>query len=69
MAKAYCKKMGYKFIFANEDKFGFETKGGQLWTLDYIELEDKLKVQEEKTETIDIDEVERINNIYKFLKM
>jgi hypothetical protein len=43
VAKAYCKKMGYTFIFANEDKFGFEDKNGQLWTLDYFELERKLR--------------------------
>lgn len=43
VARAYCKKMGYEFIFANEYKFGFETKDGQLWTLDYFELAEKLK--------------------------
>lgn len=43
IAKAYCKKMGYTFIFANEDKFGFEDKNGGLWTLTYFELENKLK--------------------------
>lgn len=43
VAKAYCKKMGYSFIFANEDKFGFEDKQGGLWTLTYFELESKLK--------------------------
>lgn len=43
VAKAYCDKMGYTFIFANEDKFGFEDKQGGLWTLDYFELERKLK--------------------------
>lgn len=43
VAKAYCKKMGYKFIFANEYKFGFEDKNGGLWTLSYFELEEKLK--------------------------
>lgn len=42
VAKAYCKKMGYKFIFANEDKFGFETKDEQLFTIDYFELYDLL---------------------------
>lgn len=47
VAKAYCEKMGYTFIFANEDKFGFETKDGQLWTLDYFELADKLKENKE----------------------
>lgn len=47
IAKAYCKKMGYKFIFANEDKFGFQTKDGQFWTLDYFGLADKLKQEEE----------------------
>ena len=41
--KAYCKKMGYEFIFANEYKFGFEDKNGGLWTLSYFELEEKLK--------------------------
>ena len=42
VAKAYCKKMGYEFIFANEYKFGFQTKDGQLWTMDYYELADAL---------------------------
>jgi len=48
VAKAYCKKMGYEFIFANEYKFGFQTKDGQLWTLDYFGLAEKLKEQENK---------------------
>lgn len=43
IAKAYCKKMGYEYIFANEYKFGFMDKNEQLWTLDYFELEEKLK--------------------------
>ena len=43
IAKAYCKKMGYEFIFANEYKFGFEDKNGGLWTLSYFELKEKLK--------------------------
>lgn len=43
IAKAYCKKMGYEYIFANEYKFGFMDKNEQLWTLDYFELENKLK--------------------------
>lgn len=43
IAKAYCKKMGYEFIFANKYKFGFEDKNGGLWTLSYFELEEKLK--------------------------
>ena len=43
VAKAYCKKMGYTYIFANEYKFGFEDKNGSLWTLNYFELEEKLK--------------------------
>lgn len=43
VAKAYCKKMGYKFIFANEYKFGFETNDEQLWTLSYFEMGEKLK--------------------------
>lgn len=38
VAKAYCKKMGYEYIFANEDKFGFQDKNGQLWTLSYYDL-------------------------------
>lgn len=42
IAKAYCNKMGYTFIFANENKFGFEDKNGNLWTLDYFELAEKL---------------------------
>lgn len=46
IAKAYCKKMGYEYIFANEDKFGFQDKHGQLWTMTYWELESKLKEQE-----------------------
>lgn len=48
IAKAYCKKMKYEFIFANEYKFGFETKDGQLWTMDYFELENALKQEEMK---------------------
>ena len=43
IAKAYCKKMGYTYIFANEYKFGFEDKNGSLWTLSYFELEDILR--------------------------
>lgn len=43
IAKAYCKKMGYTYIFANGNKFGFEDKNGQLWTLSYLALEEKLK--------------------------
>ena len=43
VAKAYCKKMGYELIFANEYKFGFQDKNGNLWTLSYFELERKLK--------------------------
>jgi len=43
IAKAYCKKMGYEFIFANEYKFGLQDKNGGLWTLTYFELENKLK--------------------------
>lgn len=46
IAKAYCKKMGYTYIFANEYKFGFEDKNGSLWTLNYLELENKLKEME-----------------------
>ena len=30
IAKAFCKKFGYTFIFANDYKFGYETKDGQL---------------------------------------
>ena len=43
VAKAYCKKMGYTYIFANEYKFGFETKEGSLFTLTYFDLYEKLK--------------------------
>lgn len=43
IAKAYCKKMGYEYIFANDYKFGFEDKNGNLWTMTYFELESKLK--------------------------
>ena len=43
IAKAYCKKMGYEYIFANEYKFGFMDKNEQFWTLDYFELENKKK--------------------------
>lgn len=45
IAKAYCRKMGYEYIFANDYKFGFMDKNEQLWTLDYFELENKLKEQ------------------------
>lgn len=47
IAKAYCKKRGYTFIFANEDKFGFETKDGGLFTLSYMGLYEKLKESEQ----------------------
>ena len=43
IAKTYCKKMGYEFIFANEYKFGFADKNENLWTLTYFELAEKLK--------------------------
>jgi len=43
IAKAYCKKMGYDFIFANEYKFGFQDKQEGLWTMTYTELAEKLK--------------------------
>ena len=43
VAKAFCKKMGYEFIFANEYKFGFQDKNEQLWTMSYFELEEALK--------------------------
>ena len=43
IAKAYCKKMNYTYIFANEYKFGFEDTNGQLWTMTYTELADVLK--------------------------
>lgn len=43
IAQIYCKKMNYTFIFANEYKFGFEDKNGNLWTLTYFELAEKLK--------------------------
>ena len=46
VAKAYCKKMGYTYIFANEYKFGFEDKNGNLWTMSYFELADKLKEED-----------------------
>lgn len=48
IAKAYCKKMNYEFIFANDFKFGFEDKQGGLWTMTYLELADKLKAAENK---------------------
>ena len=35
--------MNYTFIFANEQKFGFEDKKGNLWTLTYFELYEKLR--------------------------
>ena len=50
IAKAYCKKMGYTYIFANEYKFGFEDKQGGLWTLSYLELEEKLKEMEKEND-------------------
>ena len=43
VAKTYCRKMGYKFIFANEYKFGFEDENGNLWTLTYFDLAEKLQ--------------------------
>ena len=48
VAKAYCDKMGYEFVFANEYKFGFQTKEDkQFWTMDYYELAEALKQEEE----------------------
>lgn len=43
IAKAYCKKYNYEFIFANENKFGFMDKNEQMWTLSYYELADMLE--------------------------
>lgn len=43
VAKAFCKKFGYTYIFANEYKFGYEDKNENLWTMSYFELEDFLK--------------------------
>lgn len=43
VAKAFCKKFGYTYIFANEYKFGYEDAKGGLWTMSYFELEDYLK--------------------------
>jgi hypothetical protein len=43
IAREYCRQMGYTYIFANEYKFGFETKQGGLWTMTYDELAEKLK--------------------------
>lgn len=43
VAKKYCEKMGYNFVFANEYKFGFEDKNGNLWTLTYFDLAEKLQ--------------------------
>ena len=43
VAKAYCKKMGYEFIFANGQKFGFQDKNGNLWSITYHELYEILK--------------------------
>lgn len=48
VAKAYCKKMGYEYIFANDYKFGFQCKDGSLWTMTYYELESKLKSMSEE---------------------
>ena len=43
VAKVYCKKMNYTYIFANEYKFGFEDTNGNLWTMTYFELAEQLK--------------------------
>ena len=48
VAKKYCEREGYEFLFANEEKFGFQDKNGQLWTLDYFGLYDILRKEEEK---------------------
>ena len=48
IAKAYCEKMGYTFIFANDYKFGFEDKNEQLWTMNYMELYEALQNKNEK---------------------
>lgn len=48
IAEKYCNQMGYEFIFANDYKFGFEDKHGQLWTMTYLELADKLMKEENR---------------------
>ncbi len=47
IAKAFCEKMGYKYIFANENKIGFEYKNGSLWTMSYLEMAERLKELEQ----------------------
>jgi hypothetical protein len=47
IAKTFCKKMGYKYIFANEYKFGFQYKNGSLWTMSYLEMKERLKELEQ----------------------
>ena len=42
IAKAFCKKYGYEFMFANEIKFGYMTKDEQFWTVYYTDLADML---------------------------
>lgn len=37
IARAYCKKMNYTFIFANEYKFGFEDEQEKLKRSDKCE--------------------------------
>ena len=48
IAKKFCEKKGYEFIFANEDKFGFEDEDGQLWTLSYFDLVEILQKENNK---------------------
>ena len=31
VAEAFCKKMNYEYIFANENKFGFEDNNGNVF--------------------------------------
>lgn len=42
IAKAFCKKFNYEFVFANENKFGYKDSDDQFWTLSYFELADIL---------------------------
>ena len=43
IGRAYCEKNGWKFIFANEDKLGFEDKDEQLYTITWHEMHDMIK--------------------------
>ena len=45
IAKAFCKRFGYEYIFANEYKVGFATPDGSMWTNSWLEVGEKLGLE------------------------